>query len=74
MNIVSKEITVLDNFHASVKISWTCFYENQGISGEIPFENFYIVHDQNGSIVIFAYVTGDEQGALRAHKLISSDR
>lgn len=70
MNILSKDISVLDDFHASVKIFWSSFYGNETASGEIPFEVVYLVQCKNGSIKIFAYVTGDEQAAFRAHNLL----
>lgn len=70
MNILSKEITVLDDFHAMAKIHWNSVYSKGDNSGEIPFEVIYFVQCRDGSPRIFAYITGDEQGALRDHKLI----
>lgn len=70
MNISSKEITALDEFHAMVKINWTAFYVKKSSSGEIAFEVFYFVRDKDDTTRIFAYITGDEQGALRDHQLI----
>lgn len=70
MNISSKEITVLDDFHVLVKVYWKAFYAKESISGEIPFEVFYVVHGGNADPKIFAYITGDEQAVLRDHKLI----
>jgi hypothetical protein len=70
MNITAKEISILDEFHGVVNIFWKCFYENQNASGEIPFEVTYMIQCKDGSIKIFAYVTGDEQAAFKAHKLI----
>jgi hypothetical protein len=70
MNISSIEITTLDHIHSLVKVFWKAFYVKDDLSGEIPFEVFYVV--QNGSTApkIFAYITGDEQAALRQHHLI----
>jgi hypothetical protein len=70
MNIVSKEITALDDFHAIVKIFWSSFYEKEMVSGEISFQVVYLVQCKDSAIKIFAYVTGDEQAAFRAHKLV----
>lgn len=73
MNIISKEISVLDDNHAMVKIFWTSFYGNEDASGEIPFEVVYLVQCKDGSTKIFAYVTGDEMAAFKAHKLLSEN-
>lgn len=70
MNIISKEISILDDFHALTKVSWSSFYVNGNSSGEIPFEVVYLVQCRKGKCKIFAYVTGDEQAAFRAHKLL----
>ena len=70
MNIISKEVNILDDFHAIVKIFWNSFYGNETDSGDIPFEVVYLVQHKNGLNKIFAYVTGDEQAAFRNYKLI----
>ena len=70
MNILSKEISVLDDFHAVVKIFWSSFYGNENTSGEIPFALVYLVQCKEGSTKIFAYVTGDEKAAFKAHNLL----
>ena len=73
MNILSKEISVLDDHHATVKVFWSSFYSNDNASGEIPFEVVYLVESTSGSLRIFAYVTGDELAAFKAHHLLSED-
>ncbi len=71
MNILSKQITVLDDFHALVKINWnSSFVRNNNSSGEISFEVFYLVQKLEEDIKIFAYITGDEQQALKDQGLI----
>lgn len=70
MNIISKDVTVLDEFHAMVKVYWKSFYGNERLSGEIPFEVVYLVQALGQSPKIFAFVTGDEQAALKSHHLI----
>jgi hypothetical protein len=70
MKIRSKEISVLDDLHAIVKIFWSSFYRHEQASGEIPFEVVYLVQCKEGSIKIFAYVSGDEQAAFKEHKLL----
>jgi hypothetical protein len=70
MNIISRDVTMLDECHAMIRVSWTTFYSNNTTSGEIPFEVVYLIQSREGVIRIFAYITGDEQQALREHKLI----
>ena len=71
MNIIDKGITLLDEFHAMVKIGWKGTYEKKdGEALTIEFDVFYMVQELNGSIKIFAYVTGDEEKALKDNGLI----
>jgi hypothetical protein len=73
MNIIAKRVTILDNVHALVRVSWTSFYRNEDESGDIPFEAAYMVQYKNHELRIFAFVTGDEQAAFKSHKLIPED-
>lgn len=62
MNILSKEITLLDELHAIVKIHWKSSYrKSDGSFGTIEFDVIYIVQLRSAGIKIFAYITGDEQ-------------
>jgi hypothetical protein len=70
MNILGKQITVLDDLHAVATIHWTSIYDNGKVSGEIPFDVVYLVELSTGTIRIFAYITGDEMHAFRVHNLI----
>lgn len=70
MDIMDKSITLLDEFHAMVKIGWKGTYEKKnGEALTIEFDVFYMVQELNGSIKIFAYVTGDEEKALKDNGL-----
>jgi hypothetical protein len=71
MNILSKQIDILDSFHAIVKIHWSSsFTRKDKTSGDIAFNVFYLVQKRN-DIRIFAYITGNEQEALKRAGLIS---
>lgn len=70
MNITAQDVTILDEFHALVKIYWKSLYANDNVSGEIPFEVIYIVQSNDPVTRIFAYITGDEMSALKQHGLI----
>ncbi|HZX73804.1 MAG TPA: hypothetical protein VFE57_05240 [Cyclobacteriaceae bacterium] len=65
MNIVSKEITLLDDFHALVKVYWRHTYEKEQRSGAIDFDVFYLVSTVSDEIKIIAFLVGDEQRALK---------
>jgi hypothetical protein len=71
MNIVAKEIAVFDEMHAMAKIKWESIYDNLDSTGGIVFDVIYLVQARDQTIKIFAYVTGDEQKALRDHGLIA---
>ena len=70
MNILSKEINILDEFHAIVKVHWnSSFARKDNTNGDIAFDVFYLLQKRD-DIRIFAYITGDEQQALKDAKLI----
>lgn len=65
MKIGSRIITPLDEYHAMVKIHWQSLYvKKEGNRLEIGFDTHYFVQVKNGTVKIFAYVTGDEQKVL----------
>lgn len=71
MNIVSCDVIVLDEYHAMASIAWQCVYEKPSAnSGEIRFTVRYLVQQLDKAVKIFAYITGDEQKALREKGLI----
>jgi hypothetical protein len=70
MNITAQEVTILDEFHASVKVYWSSLFFNENTSGEIPFEVVYIVQCKDQAKKIFAFITGDEMSAFKEYKLI----
>jgi len=72
MDILSNQITILDDFHAIVKIHWnSSFVRKDKSKGDIAFDVYYLVQKNKDDIRIFAYITGDEQQALKDEGLIS---
>lgn len=70
MEIIDKGITLLDEFHAMVKIGWKANYEKKDSKTlAIEFDVFYIVQELNNTIKIFAYITGDEEKVLKDNGL-----
>jgi hypothetical protein len=71
MDIVSKEITLLDEFHTMVKVYWKSnFLKRDGQRGSIEFENIYFTQTKDAQHKVFAYITGDEQAALKEAGLV----
>ena len=71
MDIISKEITILDALHAMVKVHWCSrFTRKDQVKGEIRFAVIYFVQSLENEHKIFAYLSGDEQKALRENGLI----
>ena len=71
MDIVLLETNILDNFHEMTKIRWKCSYlKKDNSKGSIEFENFYFTQTIKNEHKIFAYITGDEQAAMKEHGLI----
>jgi hypothetical protein len=73
MDIVSMQITLLDNLHAIVKVHWnSSFVRKNQTKGDIAFDVFYLLQKTGDELRIFAYITGDEQQALKDAGLGSS--
>ena len=70
MTISSKDITLIDDFHASAKIYWHYTYIKDGNEGAIDFHNIYLLTTVNNELKIFAFIVGDEMKELKAHGLI----
>lgn len=74
MKIRSKKIDFLDEFHALVKVQWRYSYLKENISGAIDFDVLYLLRTINDNVKIFAYISGDEQKALRERGLIPEEQ
>jgi hypothetical protein len=75
IGIGSMAVTVLapsqlDRRHWGVRVGWTATYHRAGRSGMIEFEVLYLIQMTDTGPRIFAYITGDEEGQLRAHGLL----
>ena len=70
MDIISKEITMLDDFHAMSRISWRSSYSRKKSMGTMEFDVIYLIQIQGIEIKIFAYITGDEQKIFKEKGLI----
>lgn len=74
MDIASREITMIDQYHRMVKIHWLARYRKKDGGEElIGFDVHYFVQILKDRIKIFAYVTGDEQKVLRERGLIPKE-
>ena len=69
MELKSVDVTGLDDFHAMARTHWSSiFRKKDGTIVEIEFDNIYLLHIPDGaSPKIFAWITPDEQQALRDH-------
>jgi hypothetical protein len=71
MAITGLEVTTLDDLHAIAHVDWDFSYTNKaGKSGHVQFRNLYFVTIAGGEPRIFAYVTPDEEAAMKAHGLV----
>ncbi|MNY53329.1 hypothetical protein D3C86_1890750 [compost metagenome] len=70
MDILSKKITVLDEYHVMAKIYWRSNYQKDKATGKIDFEVTYFLLFKDGNYKIFAFITGDEEKALKEHGLV----
>lgn len=72
MDIRAQRIELLDELHVMDRIQWSSTFRRQdGVTGNINFEVIYLLRLQNDAWKIFAYITGDEQQALKDNGLIT---
>jgi hypothetical protein len=71
MTIKGIRVIELDRLHAVADVDWQFDYVNKaGKAGQVTFTNFYFVTIADGSAKVFAYVTPDEEQAMREHGLL----
>jgi hypothetical protein len=71
MAIRGIDVTTIDDLHAMARVHWESSHvKPDGGEVNIPFDVVYLLQMLDGVPRIFAYITGDEQGVLRAHGLL----
>lgn len=71
MKLLKVELTPIDAHHQMARVFYSSEYvRHDGDPVTIDFDVTYMLHIENGTPVIFAYVTGDEQAVLREHGLL----
>lgn len=71
MQIISKDIRAIDTLHYIVKVNWRYTAKKADNDVVIDFDTHYLLTRSDGSLKIFAYITGDEQKALKEHGLMN---
>jgi hypothetical protein len=68
---VRVKVGELDDFNAYARVDWEFDYERPGDGrrGTIAFQNTYFLNFATGEPQIFAYVTPDEERAMKEHGL-----
>jgi hypothetical protein len=74
MSIMSKDVTLIDDLHASVNVYWRYTYEKEGTEGAIDFHAIYFLTTTEGDLKIFAFIVGDEWKALKEHGLVTQEQ
>lgn len=67
MDIEGLEVTGIDDLHALARVEWVARYRT---GQSIAFTNFYLLQVRNGVAKIFAWITPDEEKALREAGLV----
>ncbi|PSL26720.1 hypothetical protein [Dyadobacter jiangsuensis] len=70
MQIRQLDITELNELHHMVEVYWESFYEKDGKPDSIEFSVIYLLQHRNGTLKVFAYITGDEQAVLKERGLV----
>lgn len=71
MRVSSLQVTELDVMHAMATVGWHSEYvRKNGSRASIDFSVIYLLRVGEDGPQIFAYISGDEQRALREHGLL----
>jgi hypothetical protein len=72
MRITRLDLTELDDANVMATVDWAFDYirPRDGKSGTIGFTNRYVLNVAGDTPLIFAYLTPDEEAAMREHGLI----
>jgi hypothetical protein len=71
MEILSQDVTELDDLHYMVKVHWKATYKNKDNTDlAIEFDVIYFLQTRDDEWKVFAYITGDEDKVMREHGLI----
>lgn len=72
MAITRVKVTELDDYNAMARVDWDFAYERprDGRKGNVVFQNVYFLNFATGEPKVFAYITPDEEQAMRDHGLI----
>lgn len=72
MRATRVKVTPLDDHNVMARVDWLFAYERprDHRRGEIAFQNIYFLNFAAGDPKIFAYITPDEEQAMRDHGLL----
>ena len=71
MNVTRVDMIELDDDNIMANVSWSFEYRRKdGKKGHIAFVNRYLLNISGGAPLIFAYITPDEERAMKDHGLI----
>ena len=72
MRVVRVKVTELDDFNAFARVDWEFDYvrRSDGRSGTVVFQNIYFLNFATGAPKVFAYITPDEEQAMKDHGLL----
>jgi hypothetical protein len=71
MRIRGLHLTPIDAQHCLVRVAWTANYARDDLpETAIDFDVAYFVQTLDGTPKVFGWVTGDEEGVLRAHGIL----
>jgi hypothetical protein len=75
MTLLSIDLTPIDANHQMARVFYSSEYQRRdGDLVTIDFDVIYMLHIENATTQIFAYVAGDEQALLREHGLVPEER
>ncbi|MGV8839619.1 MAG: hypothetical protein ACWA6X_04880 [Bauldia sp.] len=71
--VIAVVVQPIDDFNVMAKVEWRFSYDRakERKKGRMDFTNVYFLNAAGGALRIFAYVTPDEEAALRQEGLVA---
>lgn len=70
MTVTAVEVHPIDKTHCLAHVSWNTEFEKDGKHIDVPFTNTYLLEQNDGKVMAFGWITGDEAQLLKDNGLM----
>lgn len=70
MTVTAVEVHPIDKTHCLAHVGWNSEFEKDGRHIDVPFTNSYLLEQNDGTLKVFGWITGDEVQLLKDNGLM----